>query len=131
MPPISHLMLALTCLALAEPALALRCKGKLVKEGDPQVKVLKYCGEPASAQQRMIWRSGVPRPWIDRRLSVESDDTAISVAHEELLIHDRSVVEIFVEEWTYNFGPHRLMRVVRFENGIVADVKGLGYGYLE
>jgi hypothetical protein len=125
------LLLAASLVLLAEPALALRCKGKLVKEGDPQAKVLKFCGEPVSAQQRIIYRSGVPHPWVGRRLAVESDGTAVSSTEEELLIHNRSVVEVLIEEWTYNFGPHRLMRVVRFENGLVADVTGLGYGYLD
>ena len=34
-----------------------------------------------------------------------------------------------IEEWTYNLGPHQLMRVVRLENGYVAEIKHLGYGY--
>jgi hypothetical protein len=39
------------------------------------------------------------------------------------------VEEVVIEEWTYNFGPHQLIRVVRLENGVVAEVKMLGYGY--
>lgn len=131
MPPISRLLLAAAVLLLAEPALAFRCKGKIVKEGDPQGKVLSFCGEPTSTQQHVIYRSGVPRGWVGSRLSVESGDTRIESSREELLIHDRSVVEVVVEEWIYNLGPHRLMRVVRFENGIVAEVTGLSYGYIE
>jgi hypothetical protein len=37
--------------------------------------------------------------------------------------------ELIVEEWTMNFGPRHLMRVIRLENGFVADVRTLGYGY--
>ena len=37
--------------------------------------------------------------------------------------------EVVIEEWTYNRGPHQLMRVVRLENGVVAEVEILGYGY--
>ncbi len=37
--------------------------------------------------------------------------------------------EVVVEEWTYNFGPRRLMRVIRFENGLVTSIRQLGYGY--
>jgi hypothetical protein len=40
-------------------------------------------------------------------------------------------VEIVIEEWTYNFGPRRLMQLVRFENGFVADMDQLGYGFTE
>lgn len=131
MPSPSRLIFATAVLLLAEPALALRCKGRLVMEGDPQVKVLKFCGDPASIQQRTIYRSGIPRRRVDHRMSVESGDTQINVSREKLLVHDRSVVEIVVEEWTYNFGPHKLMRVVRFENGLVAEITGLSYGYLD
>lgn len=39
------------------------------------------------------------------------------------------VEEVLIEEWTYNLGSHRLMRLVRLENGIVIDIRHLGYGY--
>jgi hypothetical protein len=38
------------------------------------------------------------------------------------------VVYKTIDEWTYNFGPHRLMQVVVFENGVLVDVKSAGYG---
>ncbi len=110
---------------LAEPALAMRCKGKLVKEGDHKARVLKYCGEPTATQTRTIVRSGLP----NTRREIALTDDGGSLRREELLIHDRSYEEVVVEEWTYNLGPHRMMRVVRFENGIVVEVNGLGYGY--
>jgi len=131
MRSISRLVIATVALLLAEPALALRCKGKLVMEGDPQAKVLRFCGEPTSTQQRMIYRSGIPRAWVGNSMSVDNGNTEINQSRDELLIHNRSVVEVLVEEWTYNFGPHKLMRVVRFENGLVAEITRLGYGYHE
>lgn len=39
------------------------------------------------------------------------------------------VEDVWIEEWTYNLGSNRLMRLVRLENGFVADVRTLGYGY--
>jgi len=58
------------------------------------------------------------------------NDDPRSIEHgRELLFADRAYVEIVVEEWTYNFGPHRLMRVVRFENGLVTSITQLAYGY--
>lgn len=110
---------------LAEPALAMRCKGKLVKEGDHKARVLKYCGEPTATQARTIVRSGLP----NARREIVLADGGGSLRREELLIHDRSYEEVVVEEWTYNLGPNRMMRVVRFENGIVVEVNRLGYGY--
>lgn len=126
LPP---LLLATSAMLLAEPALAFRCKGKIVSEGDPQAKVLKFCGEPVSVQQRTIYRGGVPRSGVNRTVTPGSDIVGVSSRREELLIHDRSLVEVLIEEWTYNLGPHRLMRVVRFENGLVTEVDLLGYGY--
>ena len=41
------------------------------------------------------------------------------------------LVEVPVETWTYNLGPHKLMRRLRFEDGIVVDIDTLGYGYHE
>ncbi len=114
-------------LVFVEPAFALRCGNKLVSEGDPKAKILKYCGDPAAIDYRTIYRSGIPR-------TLSRSDAHISARHisdEELLIHQRSVVEVQVEEWTYNFGPRRFMRMVRFENGLVVKVTDLGYGYLE
>lgn len=116
-----RLLLLLMALGFSDSALALRCGNKLVQRGDPMPKVLKICGEPVATQQRSIVRRGVPRSRVFRDLRDISD--------EELLINDRSYVEVVVEEWTYNFGPRKFMRVVRFENGLVAEVKELGYGY--
>lgn len=116
------LVTAVAAMLLAEPAFALRCGSKLVTEGDPRGKVLKYCGEPDSVQVRSVYRAGLPRRQLSRR-------TGDVYRERELLYADRAYVEIVVEEWTYNFGPRRLMRVVRFENGIVASITRLGYGY--
>ena len=120
-----RLLLLCCILLLAEPALAMRCGSRLVSDGAPQAKVLKYCGEPESIQVRTILRAGFPR--YRARLGV-SDGRSIEYSRE-LLYADRSYVEVVVEEWTYNFGPHRLMRIVRFENGLVTSVTRLGYGY--
>ena len=38
------------------------------------------------------------------------------------------VISIAVEEWIYNFGPHRLMHLLRFENGYLVRMGTLGYG---
>ena len=118
-----RLLLLIMALAFSDAALALRCGNKLVQRGDPMPKVLKICGEPVATQQRSIVRRGIPRSRVYR------DGELRDYSDEELLIKDRSYVEVLVEEWTYNFGPRKLMRIIRFENGLVAEVKELGYGY--
>ncbi len=116
--------LALLLLATT-PALAFRCGNKIVSEGDHYSKVLKYCGEPVGVQERVIYREGVTRP----RFRAEGPNGL--PYDQEVLRYDRSYVEVLVEEWTYNFGPRRLMQLVRFENGFVVEVDRLGYGYRE
>jgi hypothetical protein len=107
----------------AGPAFGFRCNSKIVSEGDHYTKVLKYCGEPIGVQERVIYREGRTRPRF------RSDGPDGLRVEREVLNYDRSYVEVRVEEWTYNFGPRRLMQLVRFENGFVADIQQLGYGF--
>jgi hypothetical protein len=94
------------------PAFAFRCGTKLVSEGDTRTEVLTKCGEPADkVTQRSVYRR--PMIWAQGRPYYIGDD----------------YMEVPVESWTYNLGPNKLMRRVRFENGIVAEIETLGYGY--
>lgn len=116
---------AACCLLLlaAGPALAFRCGNKIVSEGDHYSKVLKICGEPVGVEERVIYREGLTRP----RVRLEGPGGLRW--EEEVVQYRRSWVEVQVEEWTYNFGPSRLMQRVRFEDGFVAGIDQLGYGY--
>jgi hypothetical protein len=120
-----RLLTLVLILLLAEPAFALRCGNRVISNGDPMIKVRKYCGEPDDVQQRSIVRSGPPL----NRSRINDPDAPLR--DDELLIRDRSYVEVVVEDWTYNFGPHKLMRLIRFENGVVRDIEQLGYGFTE
>ena len=101
------LIAALLLLATAAPAHAFHCGTRIITTGDHADKLLRYCGEPVSVQVRIMhlpyvrdWR---PYPGV--------------------------IDEVVVEEWVFNRGPHQLMRSVRLENGFVAEIKSLGYGY--
>ena len=89
------------------------CGTRVVTEGMEQIEVRAACGEPAQVSRTsilrrpVVWRHG--RPWY------VGDD----------------VVPIPVETWIYNFGPTRLMRKLRFEDGVLKDVETLGYGHYE
>jgi Protein of unknown function (DUF2845) len=101
-------MAVLLALAAAAPAHAFRCGSRIITRGDHADKILRYCGEPASVQSRIVQMPFVTDDWRVYRGSIE---------------------EVLVEEWTFNLGPYQLMRMVRLENGFVAEVKSLGYGY--
>jgi hypothetical protein len=122
---VTRLLTALLILLLTEPALALRCGNRVITDGDPMIKVKKYCGDPDVVQQRSIVRSGIPRS------NSRVDDPDTPPRDDELLIRDRSYVEVLIEDWTYNFGPNKLMRLIRFENGVVRDIEQLGYGFTD
>jgi hypothetical protein len=104
------LVLGLLC---AAPAFsAFRCGTKLVSEGDTRSEVARKCGEPTEVvaqksvfRRPVIWRYG--RPYFI------GDD----------------YMEIEVENWIYNLGPNKLMRRLRFEGGVLADIETMGYGY--
>ena len=100
---------AVACAALlAAPAHALTCGSRVISRGDDASKLLEFCGEPTSVQTHHIDRTP-----IDANGRVYRGFTE----------------EVLVEEWTYNFGPYQLMVKIRLDNGVVADIKYLGYGY--
>jgi hypothetical protein len=98
-------------LLLAGPAQAFRCGSHIVHEGDPRARVAKICGEPSEVSHRSIWRR--PAVWrYGRPYYVPGGE-----------------IEVPVETWIYNLGPNKLMRRIRFEDGIVVEIETLGYGY--
>lgn len=117
------LVLSLTCafILISDPAYALRCGNRLVKEGMDESRVIGLCGEPVSRRHLGY----VLRPYILKRpagiLGTHSTRHVYSGFHEELI----------VTELTFNFGPHKLMRIVRFEGGLLTSIRTAGYGYRE
>lgn len=107
------LLLALTAAASTSPALAdaMRCGSRLVSAGETRDAVVSKCGEPADVQTRTILR----RPYYD--------------FHGRIVYYGDGLVEVPVEIWTYNFGPYKLMRRIRFVDGIVDEIETLGHGY--
>jgi hypothetical protein len=104
------MLLLAAAFAVAGPAAAdsMRCGSKLMTDGDPSDKVLAFCGEPVSIERREILR-----PYYSYRGGLP-----INASYE-----------VSVELWTYNFGSHRLMYRLRFEDGLLVDVDTLTHGY--
>jgi hypothetical protein len=91
----------------------MRCGNKLIDDGDTTEEVRAKCGEPTSVSRRTILR----RPAFYR--------------HGQRYSYGTEMVEIPVEYWTYNFGPNKLMRRIRFVDGVVEEIETLDYGYNE
>lgn len=107
---------------LAEPAHALRCGSKLVKEGMHISHVIAICGEPVYEERRTILRREFVSFPRSRRIHDHDD-------HHRVRGVGPIIREISVTELTFNFGPRRLMRLLRFENGKLTDVVKLRHGY--
>ncbi len=88
-----------------------RCGTRLVTDGDSMDKVEALCGRPTDIQRREVLQR--PIRWYRGR--------PYYVSYEP--------VAIPVEVWTYNLGPRKLMRRLKFEDGLLVDVETLGHGY--
>ncbi|MHB8844845.1 MAG: DUF2845 domain-containing protein [Nitrospirota bacterium] len=86
--------------ALPGPA----CSDRVISVGDSKTDILIRCGEPFFTTSH--------QETVKERFGDASSRT----------------VMVTVEEWTYNFGPQRFMRVITFRNGTVADIRTGGYG---
>lgn len=113
-PLLIGLALSAMTMVLAMPAHAdgMRCGSRLIRDGDARAEVRAFCGEPADVQTRTILR----RPVYNR-------------VNGRIVYFGDGLAEVPVETWTYNFGPNKLMRRVRFVDGLVEEVETLGYGY--
>ena len=96
-------------------AYALRCGTEVISKRDPKIEVARKCGDPISIEAWTEYQV-IRRHYDHHRQSVPLDDIVVSIS---------------VEEWLYNFGPHRLIYSLRFENGYLVKIETLGYGYLE
>lgn len=83
----------------AQASDSMRCGSRLVTVEARAAELLAVCGEPA---YRDVWGQPV--------------DPASDFVAE-------------VEEWTYDFGPSQLLRIVRLRNARVVAIDSEGYGF--
>ncbi len=110
-PALFALLAALALTAMPAGADSFRCGVRLVTDGDTTAKVMALCGEPDAVERREVWRR--PVTWYRGRPYYTTFDE----------------VPIPVEFWTYNLGPRKLMRRLKFEDGLLVDVETLSHGY--
>ena len=108
-------------LLVAEPAAAFRCGSKLVIEGMHEQQVIAVCGEPTTRRNLGY----ALRPYdFGRQRNLGGGwtrryDPGFSGFVEEVVI----------TEFTYNFGPRKLMQRLLFEGGVLVEIDTIGYGY--
>lgn len=85
----------------AHAANSMRCNSRLIRPGDTSGYVLEQCGEPVSRAYILM-------------------DTEK---------HSSSVTRRTQEEWVYNLGPRKFMRVLRFKGNRLISIKDGEKGY--
>ena len=99
---------------------SLSCNQRIVSTGDSRYQVRSVCGEPDDATQRIEYRTLRGRA---AGPCTRSGGKTRCGQTEEI------VVEIVVDEWTYDFGRNRFIEYVTFEQGRLTSVKSGSYGY--
>lgn len=97
----------------------LKCKNRIVSNGATQYEVRTTCGEPAMVTSRVENR--VVREVVRSRCAAGTTCSRVV----------ENVVEVVIEEWTYDFGKRRLIEYLTFEQGILVFVRTGGYGRRE
>jgi hypothetical protein len=94
----------LACAPALGAAANIQCGQRVITQGTTRVEVEALCGQPAQVDHKTLYyRAGRP---------------------------GEAGGAVDIEVWTYNFGPDRLMQRIRFdENGAVATIDSLGYGF--
>jgi hypothetical protein len=80
------------------------CGDRVISVGDTAAEVMAKCGEPFRQDRR--------EEVVSRRID---DGTVLKVS-------------VTVEEWTYDFGPNRFLRIFSFRNGTITNIRTGGYG---
>lgn len=116
----SYSLLLSGLMAQSYPVYALKCGSDLILEGDRKIEVLHKCGDPVTIDQRVEYEG------------LRLQEFNLQGRNQPHYIFDYEQHKpIYIEEWTYNFGPRRFMRLIRFENGVLDEITVLGYGYRE
>jgi Protein of unknown function (DUF2845) len=99
----------LASLLASANAQAMRCGVSLVAQGQWMYEVLEQCGAPIEQHTRTIFLG------VNEGYAINGFAAATSIV---------------VDEWVYDFGPHRLRRLLRFEDGQLMRIETLDRGVL-
>ena len=121
---VAHLACLLALCFLSGPVAradgdGMRCGTKLVSSGDSLYEVRDRCGDPDATAQRVETR--IARNWVSFPCYRESNAIRCGSWVEQ-------IVQITIDEWTYDFGKSNLIRHLTFEQGKLQRVATGGYG---
>ena len=81
------------------------CKDRVIAVGSTKAEVVLKCGNPITIERRT------------NALKENVDETT------------ERITVMSIEEWTYNFGPGRFMRIFIFKNNRLVEIRTGEYGY--
>ena len=108
------------------PAQAFRCGQDLVPDKASFSEVRRLCGSPTDVQRWVEYRGVGILPY---NYPSHSSGRYYSSKRYGSTHVNPIIIPVNIEEWIYNFGPHRFMRVLRFEEGRLKSVGVLERGY--
>lgn len=103
----------------ASRADSVRCGDQLASTGASRYEVRATCGEPDDARQ-----------WVERRTVMQQlPGPCVSVQGRTVCGKSvAAIVEVIVDEWTYDFGQNRFIHFLKFEDGRLIGISNGGYG---
>jgi hypothetical protein len=97
---------------------SMRCESKFVATGDSLYDVESRCGAPNDRQRRVETRT--ERAWLALPCPVQGQVGCGQMVER--------TIEVTIDEWTYDFGPDRLIQRLTFQQGRLATVVSGSYG---
>lgn len=83
------------------------CQGAIVSIGDTAGEVISKCGQPATSSKRE-----------EKRVVEDARRGRV-----------REIKTVSIDDWIFNFGPNQFQYRLLLENGTVARIESLNYGY--
>ena len=112
--------ITLGLVALAAGVDGMYCGSRIVSRGDSLYQVRSTCGEPDDAQHRVETRTVRTRA----RIPCARTESASGKCSTEV---ERST-DVVIDEWTYDLGRQKLIRLLTFVDGKLYRVETGGYG---
>lgn len=100
----------IACLLVSKTTFGFQCGSSIIDIDDRKDEVYQKCGEPESIQTR-------------------KKTVAVSVFDPTRQISFIQYEDVVIDELTYNFGPSRFKRLLRFENNVLKEIKDLQRGH--
>jgi hypothetical protein len=112
--------IALGLVSFLARAEGMYCGSRLVSKDDSLYQVRSLCGEPDDAQHRVETRT------VRERVRIPCSRSENSSGKCETMV-ERST-DVVIDEWTYDMGRQKFVRLLTFVDGRLRRIETGGYG---